>query len=189
LSAVINNPTRQKSKKDQPQQKIISRNTSSPIRSNLSTHQQTKTSDAVVISRSVINLNDQREETKNHFSSSFRPFCTIVERNGQQFLAEFQERIERRYVQCIDETTHQKRLFEVIDCIPYRTVRPYKHKSQYLSQNDISQSAFFPIRRSNQRRTLSPIPNDRSETVAQSKSIDNKNLSMYTDVFTVERRF
>jgi hypothetical protein len=158
-------------------------------------------SEAAVISRSVINPNDHRR-TRSHFSSSFRPFRTIVERNGKQFLVEFKERTERRYVQCIDETTHQMRFFEVIDCIPCRIIRPYKHKSQSLSQNDTSQNTFLPTRRSNQRPAPPPIPsdrlfpqtvnppvhNDRLKPVAPSNPSDSKNSSKYSDVLTTNRK-
>jgi len=200
-STIINNPIRQKSKEEQPQQQIIARNTSPSVRFNLPSHHQTTRGDAVVISRSVINQNDQ-QRTRNHFSSSFRPFYTTVEHNGKQFLVESKERIERRYVQCIDETTHQIRSFEVIDYVPYKIIRPYKHKSQYLSQKDTSQNTFLPTLRSNQRPALSPIPNDRSfpqsvpsptfsdrsETVTSSDSVDSRFLSKYSAVFIADRK-
>jgi len=172
LSTVINNQEQQKSKEEQPEQQINAQNSSYSIRSNSSTHHETITSDPVVISRSFIDINDQQQK-RNHFSSSFRPFNTIVERNGEQFLVEFKERTERRYVQYIDETTHQKRVFEVTDCIPYRTIRPYRDKSQYLSQNDIVRP---------------PILDDHPKSVAPANPIDNGSLSKYFGVFIAGRK-
>jgi len=187
LSTVINNQERQKTKKEQPQQQINVQNSSYSIRSNSSAHPKTMTGDPVVTSRSFININDQQEK-RNHFSSSFRPFSTIIERNGEQFLVEFKERTERRYVEYIDETTHQKRVFEVTDCIPYRTIRPYRQKSQYLSQNDISQNNCPPSLQSNRQPVRPPILDDQSKSVVLSNFIDNRSLSKYFDVFIAGRK-
>jgi hypothetical protein len=109
--------------------------------------------DAVVISRSVINPNNHQRK-RNFISSSSRPSRTLIERNGKQFLTEFRERAERRYVQCFDESTQQMRFFEVIDYIPCRTIRPYKHKYQFLLQNNAFQNTSLPPLQSKQQ----PIP-------------------------------
>jgi hypothetical protein len=129
--------------------------------------------DAIVISRSVINTNGHRR--RNLSSSPFRPSLTIVERNGKQFLIEFRERTERRYVQCFDESTQQMRFFEVNDYIPYRIIRPYKHKYQYLSQNNIV--PYTPISGSNQQSAPSQTFNDWSDHRPGFPSDNRVNLS------------
>jgi hypothetical protein len=187
MSSVINYSTQQNFKQEQPQQQIVPQNNSYSTPSNVSTHYQTMKDDAVVMSRSVLNPNNHRR-SKNHRFSSSRPFRTIVERNGKQFLVEFKERTERRYVQCIDETTHQTRSFEVIDRIPYRIIRPYKNKSQSLSQKDTSQNTFVPKFRLNQYPALPPVLNDGSKTVAPANPIENRNLSKCSDAFVSRKK-
>ena len=85
--------------------------------------------DAVVMRRSIINLN-KHQRLNNHQLTLTPPNRSIVERNGKQFLYRIKERMERRYVQVFDETRGQMRLFEVTDYIPTRTVRPLRHKPQ-----------------------------------------------------------
>lgn len=185
----------------QPKQQTIARQTASPIRSSTPKHHQTIIGDPVVISRASINIDKHRGQLKKYVSPSFQPMRTIVERNGQQFVVEFKERIEQRYVQCIDENTNKKRYFEVTDCIPYRIIRPYKHRSQFVLRNDSSQNSSLSTLPSNQRLALpsipddqlfsqhnhSPIFNNRSTTAASIKSIDNKKLSMYSDIHRTDR--
>ena len=98
--------------------------------------------DAIVISRSVMNLRDQRRLRNRQPLPSARSHRAIVERNGKQFLTEYRERAEKRYVQCFDETTGQLRLFEVVDYIPSRVVQPMRYPSQsrlshYTSQHSL----------------------------------------------------
>ena len=86
-------------------------------------------SDATVIFRSVLNLDDQQRWTVSPLSS-IRARPTIVEHRGQQFLSEYRERLERRYVQVYDESVGRMRFFEVTDYIPSRTVRPVRQFNQ-----------------------------------------------------------
>ncbi|CAF3805356.1 unnamed protein product [Rotaria sordida] len=156
-SSAINNSTAKKFKQERPQQQIIQGNTTHDGRFDLFVHNQTMNNNSAVISRSIMTRNDLRC-LKNYYSSLFRPEWSIVEHNGKQFVVEFTQRTERRFVQFMDDKTHQMRLFEVIDCIPSTIIRPYKRKSQSLLPNDTSRLD----RRSNQRRGLQPISNYRS---------------------------
>ncbi|CAF4364040.1 unnamed protein product, partial [Rotaria sordida] len=124
-SSAINNSTAKKFKQERPQQQIIQRNTTHDGRFDLLVHNQTMNSNSAVISRSIMTRNDLRC-LKNYYSSLFRPEWSIVEHNGKQFVVEFTQRTERRFVQFMDDKTHQMRLFEVIDCIPSTIIRPYK---------------------------------------------------------------
>ena len=202
MSTIINNDTGQKSKEEQPQQQIIAHNTPSSVQSNSpspSPH-QTMNGDTVIISQSTMNINDP-EISKNYSSLSVRPLRTIVERNGKQFLVESKDRIEQRYVQYTDEISHQKRLFEVIDCIPYRIIRPYQDKSQSLSPNDLSQNTLLPTLQSNQCSLLPPVHNyqllpsyvclpainTQPKDMTQRKLTDNRTSSKYSNNHIVNR--
>lgn len=106
--------------------------------------------DATVIFRSVLNLDDHRRSNKFPLART-PPRPTIVEHRGKQFLSEYRERIERRYVQVFDESVGRMRFFEVTDFIPSQTVRP--------------------MRQSNQRRTNSVMP---TKTPASNQTIDGR---------------
>ncbi|CAF2528806.1 unnamed protein product [Rotaria sp. Silwood2] len=168
---VVNEPTEKKFKQEQPQQQIIQRSTSHLDTSELPKHSKTMIGEAVVISRSTMNRNDPRC-LKNHYTSSFRPNRSIVEHNGKQFIVEFAQRAECRYVQYMDEKTNQMRYFEVVDCMPSTIIRPYRYKSQPLSRNDTPRLDH----RSNQCLALQQIPSDRSQAVTPSSFIDKRDL-------------
>ena len=169
----IATPLKLDQEKSLPQ--IIERSESYSSQSKLPKLHQTKNGDAVVISRAVVNANDY-QRPRNNRSSSVQPFRTTVERNGKQFLVDFNERTELRFVQYVDEITHQARFFEVIDHIPCRVIRPYKYKSQSTLQNDASQDSSLPTRRSNHRSARSRVSNGRSEIAAPLRSIGNTSV-------------
>lgn len=127
------------------------------------------TGDAVVLSCSVIDLNDQRH--------CVEPNRRIVKHNDKQFVVEYKERTVRRYVQYYDDMAHKIRVFEVTDCIPYTKIQPYTHESQSFSKDDTSQNT-LPYRSS--RHSLpSPIVHNRLETTPSSNSINQRSLSKY----------
>ncbi|CAF3686333.1 unnamed protein product, partial [Adineta steineri] len=107
----------------------------------------------------------------NHSSSSLRRPPTLVKRNGKQFIIEFKERTERRYVQYNDDQTHQKRIFEVTDCIPYRTIKPYMRESQSSLNNDSLSNSLHS--------SLPSIPKTRLESNKLSSSNSHRNSSAY----------
>ncbi len=149
------------------------RSSSYAFQPNFLTHNRTANSDPIVISRSVINLDNHRRLNDNHLSS-FRPSRSIVERNGKQFLTETKERMERRYVQVFDETTGQMRLFEVTDYIPSRTVRSIRANPQFQSQNGFSRNPLpsrFPL------NNRPPMPNNRLDSAKSSSNLINFNGS------------
>ncbi|CAF0875325.1 unnamed protein product [Rotaria sp. Silwood1] len=127
--------------------------------------------DAVVISRSIMDRNNQRC-LQNHCSTSFRPNRSIVQHNGKQFIVEFTQRIEQRFIQFMDKKTNRMRFFDVIDCIPSTIVRSYGSKSQSLSQNSTSR----PNHRSDQCLARQQIPNYRSQTVIPLSFIDKRSF-------------
>jgi hypothetical protein len=196
LPSVINNPIQEKAKKDRSLQKLTEPSSSHIIRSKSPKHHQGINGDTTVISRSLINSDDHRY-LKNHHSSSFQPYSIVVEHNGKQFLVEFKERTELRYVQFIDEITHQMKCFEVIDCIPCRIVRPYRRISQSLPQDNTSENTSVLNLRLGQRSAVPPAPNfpssqrsialsvptGQSETVTALNSICNRSLNEYKSVF------
>jgi hypothetical protein len=159
-------------------QKLIEPRSSHLPQSKHPKHHRLINGDAVVISRSVVNLHDELK-LKNHCSSSCQPRRIVVERDGKQFFVEYKERTELRYVQYMDETTHQMRCFEVTDCIPYRIIRPYRDKSESVLQNDVSQNTFIPALRS--------VPNGQSETVTPLNSIGENSSSKKPNVLITER--
>jgi hypothetical protein len=130
--------------------------------------------DAIIISRSVVNLNNHQRLNQHHLAS-LRPSRTIVERNGKQFLTEFKERMERRYVQISDENTGRLRLFEVTDYIPSKTVRSVRYNSQFPLQNGTSRNSF----QSHQRLALPSISNNRTRTETPSNLLNFSNLSKF----------
>jgi len=127
------------------EQVVVQSSSTRTIRPNSPEKQPIMTDSAFIISRSIVNPND-RLYTK-YVSSTFKPFRSVIERNGQQFLVEFEERIEKRYVKCLDETTQKTRLFEVIDRIPCRTIRPYSRNSLSSDFKSDQRSAFSQVRR------------------------------------------
>lgn len=138
------------------------RSTSFSTQPNFSPHNRSRNNDAIVLSRSVLNLNNHHRRNHNHFSS-YRPNQSIIERNGKQFITESHERMEQRHVQFFDETTGRVRLFEVTDYIPSKTVRAVRPHTPFRSQNRTHQTAIsanFPL---NNRLALPPIPNNRTE--------------------------
>ncbi|CAF3922726.1 unnamed protein product, partial [Adineta steineri] len=96
------NQTPQETRKQENlQQQMPKQNASHIIRSNSSLNNKTVKDNTIVLSSSVIGLNDQ-QHFNNHSSSSLRRPPTLVKRNGKQFIIEFKERTERRYVQYND---------------------------------------------------------------------------------------
>ncbi|CAF3379189.1 unnamed protein product [Rotaria sp. Silwood1] len=174
--SVIKYPKEQKFKQERPQKQIIEQNTSNLSKSGLPIHHQTMYGDAVVISRSIMDRNNQRC-LQNHCSTSFRPNRSIVQHNGKQFIVEFTQRIEQRFIQFMDKKTNRMRFFDVIDCIPSTIVRSYGSKSQSLSQNSTSR----PNHRSDQCLARQQIPNYRSQTVIPLSFIDKRSFSKYSD--------
>ena len=103
----------------------------------------------------------------------------IVERNGKQFLAEYKERMERRYVQVFDESMGRTRLFEVTDIIPTKTVRSLNNPRLAHLQNGVLRNTLTPTLPSNQRSTRPPSVNERREAATQSNLLDFKDLSKH----------
>jgi hypothetical protein len=132
--------------------------------------------DAMVVAHSVSNL--------NHRSSSFRPNRTIVERNGKQFVTEFKERMERRYVQVFDETTGRMRLFEVTDFIPSKTIRSIRNHRQAQIQNGPSRNIATSNPSSDPRSARPPSANSRREAATQSNLLDFSDLSTHLNSLT-----
>jgi len=161
------------------------RNTSFSFQSNYPTHNQTMNNDAIVISRSVINLDNHRHSHHNRFSS-FRPNRSIIERNGKQFLTELNERLEQRYVEVFDETAGRRRLFEVTDYIPSRIIREIRPNSQFQSQNSISRNPLPPKFSSNPPPLPPPMSSNRREPLpplsSSSNLVDFKGLSKYSTI-------
>jgi hypothetical protein len=175
---LINSQIQKKPENNQAQQQM---NAPHSVRSDPPVYHQKLNGDAVVLSRSVINRNEQHHLI-NHRLSSVQPRRTIVEHNGKKFLVELRERTERRYVQYRDETTHKMRFFEVIDYIPYRIIQPYKYASQPLSKDDTSYNSTL---RSSHHSVPSPLLNKRLETTAPSNSTNPRSLSKYIRTFHI----
>ncbi|UJR35466.1 hypothetical protein I4U23_028222 [Adineta vaga] len=126
-----------------------------------------RSNDTVILSRSLMHEKDQ-QQMKNYCSTSIRPEHTMVERNGKKFIVKVKHRTERRYVEYNDPNTHKKRLFEVIDCIPYRIIEPYNEhsKSNNRSLQSTVRSSHSPIilaLAENRSETSSPSTSDHSE--------------------------
>ena len=109
-----------------------------------------------IFSRSTAHVNNQRRWNPHP------PQRSIFERNGKKFVVELQERMERRYVQVYDEAAGRMRLFEVIDYIPTRTVRPLR----YAGMPPPVTSNFS---RFNQR-TVTPLPRGMSRPASTTPS-------------------
>jgi hypothetical protein len=139
---------------------------------------RTMNKDVNIIYRSVTNLNHHRR-TNNNQLSLFGPNRSIVERNGKQFVTEMKERIERRHVQVLDETTGQIRLFEVTDYIPSRIVRSMRiHPQNGTSWNSVPHQSSF-----NHRSILPAITyNSQEPTKSSSNLVDFNGLSKLSSV-------
>lgn len=146
-----------------PPKQIEQKNIFNFLDSKLPTHYESEDSDATVISRDVSKRNDPRC-IESQYPSSFQPRRSILERNGRKFVMESKQRTERRYVQCVDEATQRIRYFEVVDCIPSRTVRPYKNRPRSFSSGDDMSPNLQSIHHSN----LSTAPHDQSYIPAPS---------------------
>ena len=129
-----------------------------------------KTDEIVVVSRSVVNLTEYRPQKNSSHLQPSQSSQAIIERNGKKFSTEFLERTERRYVNYYDPRQRRTRVFEVIDIIPTKVIRPVKHVSQ--SQLNDGPSAFQSLAKS----TLPPrVPDERrsSRSKGSSPSTDN----------------
>ncbi|CAF4001054.1 unnamed protein product, partial [Rotaria magnacalcarata] len=120
----------QQQQKSSPQNQLTIRNSLYSFQPNFEMFNQIMNHDAVVIGRASMNLNNYQRFNNNH-TSLHRPSRGIVEHNGKQFITEFKERIEHRYVQIFDEYLGQIRVFEVTDYIPTRVIRPMRNRIQY----------------------------------------------------------
>ncbi|CAF2142926.1 unnamed protein product [Rotaria magnacalcarata] len=162
-SSPINHPMKNKSRHEQSQQQIIKEDTSHFVKTDSSTYDQATNGDVAVIPRSVTNRNDPRY-FENHLPSSFQPQQSIIEHKGRKFLVETKHRTERRYVECMDDKTHRLRYFEVVDCVPIRTVRPYTNQSRSILRHD----TFHPNFRSNNHSDLSQTSRGQSKAALPS---------------------
>lgn len=129
-----------------------------------------KTDDIVVVSRSVVNLTEYRPQKNSFHVQPSQSSHSIIERNGKKFSTEFLERTERRYVNYYDPRQRRTRVFEVVDIIPTKVIRPVKHLSQ--SQVNDGPSAFQSL----VKATLPPrVPDERrsSRSKGSSPSKDN----------------
>ncbi|CAF3070714.1 unnamed protein product [Rotaria socialis] len=170
-SSTINHPMKNIPRHEQSQQQIIEQDTSHLVKTNSSTYDQPTNGDVAVIPRSVTNRNDPHC-FENHLPSSFQPQQSIIEHKGRKFLVETKNRTERRYVECVDDKTHRFRYFEVVDCVPIRTVRPYRNQSRSVLRHD----TFHPNFRSSHHSDLSQTSHDQSKAALPS-SFDVKQNS------------
>ena len=88
-----------------------------------------------------------------HRRPVLRPIPT--EHNGKQYLTEFRERIERRYVRIFDENLGQVRFFEVTDYIPSKRIQLLRSSRPNTQQ---TKKVPLSIRDSAKYRTLSNVP-------------------------------
>ncbi|CAF0863860.1 unnamed protein product [Adineta ricciae] len=132
---------------------------------------RTTNNNTAIISRSVTDEYDQNT-IGNDCTSCAQPKNPIIERNGKQFVARVKQRTERRYVEYLDESTQKKRLFEVIDYVPYRIVEPYKNQSQISLEQESFPTTFQPSRRSNRAATTLPTTADNLSDVSTSDEIE-----------------
>ncbi|CAF4328020.1 unnamed protein product, partial [Rotaria magnacalcarata] len=64
----------------------------------------------------------------------------------------------------MDDKTHRLRYFEVVDCVPIRTVRPYTNQSRSILRRD----TFHPNFRSNNHSDLAQTSRGQSKAALPS---------------------
>ncbi|CAF0787584.1 unnamed protein product [Didymodactylos carnosus] len=106
-----------------------------------------------VLARSSFNI-----RRAQYGAGTFNHGRTIINRNGEQYIEDMNERIDRRFVRSIDNNG-VKRYYEVIDIIPTKTVRRYKqsHGQNTLKSTKYDQSE-RPVRINSFRQSVqSPL--------------------------------
>lgn len=119
--------------------------------------------DAVVISRSVANLGNYPRHA-NDYSSSLRRNSSIVEYHGRKYITEFQERVERRYVQIFDTDLGRMRVFEVTDYVPTKIIKPLRNRPLYPSQRRLTPNPLPTGHPTRQGSSRLPMPTNGTET-------------------------
>ncbi|CAF0865473.1 unnamed protein product [Rotaria sordida] len=160
----------------QPEKQLIIRKPSYYFQLNFPMYNEPINNDAIVIARSVINFNNQRQFNNNQLSS-FQPNGTIIEHNGKQYLTDLRERIEQRCVEIFDENTGRIRLFEVTDYIPTRIIQTISSIPQSQLQRRTPLNGLpprFPLNQSSRRL---PISSDPKAAVTSSNLADIKDLN------------